>query len=438
MPPLSTEEAKRLAIFRYIKGEGGIPRNDGNPLMKGRWIDHCEEHVGNTENSLLTLVTQGVMLTREGTICSTLEQASDIVHGYFTPHVWSDPSPLTYVRTPAIDAHRTAVSGGLPLPDFTVATLPRGYIISPPHLSEASARLCNIILATYIAELEQSRNAMRTKCGRDGLELIRLEYAAVRRHLDKRACDAIEVAMNGFMQVGLTELSQPCFAELRGDYEGWNKVQEGPRTIPPTLVAGKYVNLMSRHLSDTEFLRFEGLMERKAAHGDLDLTVECIETTLARFTSESMLDAYKSGKVLQAQGGGKDTIKPGERLTVDQRIANGERAPGPCPYPGCGKEHWLKHCPVKAAKEKEATDKAKAKKAKAKAKKIAAKKKAAAAGGDSDDDGDDAASQSSGRVNLTIANGGTDAEPAEISISQLFAGAPGERVSGAALDACGR
>ena len=61
MPPLSSEEAKRLAVFRYIKGEGGIPRNDGNPLMKGRWIDHCEEHVGNTEHALLTLVTQGAM-----------------------------------------------------------------------------------------------------------------------------------------------------------------------------------------------------------------------------------------------------------------------------------------------------------------------------------------------------------------------------------------
>ena len=368
MPPLSSEEAKRLVVFRYIKGEGGIPRNDGNPLTKGRWIDHCEEHVGNMENSLLTLVTRGAMLTKEGTICSTLEHASDIIHGYFTPHTWADPAPLTYVRSPAIDAARLAAAGGVPLPDFTMATLPRGYFISPPHLSKASGRLCNIILATYVTELEQSRNAMRSKCGRDGLKLIRLEYAAVRRYLDKKACDAIEVAMNGFMQLGLTELSQPCFAELRGDYEGWNKVQEGPRTVPPTLIAGKYVNLMSRHLSDTEFLRFEGLMERKAAHGDLDLTVECVEETLARFTSDSMLDAYKSGKVLRTMGG-KDTIKPGERLTVDERIANGESAPGPCPFPGCGKDHWLKQCPLKAAKEKAdkaAADKAKAKKAKAK------------------------------------------------------------------------
>ena len=91
MPPLSSEEAKKLAVFRYIKGQDGIPRNDGNPILKGRWIDHCEEHVGNVEHSLLTLVTQGVMLTREGTICSTLEQASDIVHGYHQPHTWSTP-----------------------------------------------------------------------------------------------------------------------------------------------------------------------------------------------------------------------------------------------------------------------------------------------------------------------------------------------------------
>ena len=57
MPPLSNEEAKKLAVFRYIKGDNGNPRNDGNPLMKGRWIDHCEEYVGNTEHSLLTLVS---------------------------------------------------------------------------------------------------------------------------------------------------------------------------------------------------------------------------------------------------------------------------------------------------------------------------------------------------------------------------------------------
>ena len=31
--------AKRLAVFRYSKGEGGIPRNDGNPLMHGVCID---------------------------------------------------------------------------------------------------------------------------------------------------------------------------------------------------------------------------------------------------------------------------------------------------------------------------------------------------------------------------------------------------------------
>ena len=90
MPPLSNEEAKRLAVFRYIKGENGIPRNDGNPLMKGRWLDHCEEHVGNVDHHLLTLVSQGVVLTREGTICSSLEHASDIIHGYFVARTWKD------------------------------------------------------------------------------------------------------------------------------------------------------------------------------------------------------------------------------------------------------------------------------------------------------------------------------------------------------------
>ena len=214
MPPLSSEEAKRLAVFRYIKGENGIPRNDGNPLMKERWINHCEEHVGNTEHALLTLVSRGVMLTKEGTICSSLEHATDIIHGYYTARTWKDPAPLQYVRTPAIDAHRAAISGGVPLPDFTLANLPRGYMISPPHLAEAASRLCNIILSTYVSGLEQTRNSLRIKCARNGLELIRMEYAASKRYMNKKACDAVEVAMEGFMKLGLTELSQPCFAEL--------------------------------------------------------------------------------------------------------------------------------------------------------------------------------------------------------------------------------
>ena len=249
MPPLSREEAKRLAVFRYIKGDNGNPRNDGNPLLKGRWIDHCEEHVGNLEHGLLTLVTQGVMLTREGTICSSLEHASDIIHGYHQPGSWNNPVSLSYVRTPAISAHRIALAGGVPLPDFTLANIPRGYVVSPPHLKEAASRLCNIILATY--EIEQARTAMRARCNRDGLSLIRLEYEAVARFLDKKACDAIEVAMNGFMSLGLVELSQASFAELRGDFEGWNKVQEATRTLSETLIAGKYVLALCNAISAT-------------------------------------------------------------------------------------------------------------------------------------------------------------------------------------------
>ena len=59
MPPAANLEAKRLAVFTYIKQDDGTPRNDGNPLMRARWLAHCEEHVGNKEDALLTLVTQG-------------------------------------------------------------------------------------------------------------------------------------------------------------------------------------------------------------------------------------------------------------------------------------------------------------------------------------------------------------------------------------------
>ena len=67
MPPHATEEAKRLVIFRYIKAEDGkSPRNDGNPLMKGRWLDHCEEHVGEKEDALLTLWRKGFNSLEKG------------------------------------------------------------------------------------------------------------------------------------------------------------------------------------------------------------------------------------------------------------------------------------------------------------------------------------------------------------------------------------
>ena len=93
-------EAKRLAVFTYIKEEDGSPRNDGNPLMKARWLDHCEEHVGNKEDALLTLVAQGVMLTREGTIVSNLEHASDLINGYYQPRSWRDPALSGGAYTP--------------------------------------------------------------------------------------------------------------------------------------------------------------------------------------------------------------------------------------------------------------------------------------------------------------------------------------------------
>ena len=426
MPPLSNEEAKKLAVFRYIKGDNGNPRNDGNPLMKGRWIDHCEEYVGNTEHSLLTLVSQGVILTREGTICSSFEHASDIVHGYHQRKSWSDPAPLMYVRTPEIRAHRLAVSAGVPLPDFDHKTLPSRYIISPPHLIETSSRLCNLIIAT--CTIETSRNTMRKKCDRDGLELIKLEYASVRRYLDKKACEAIALAMDGFIRLGLVELSQSCFAELRGDFEGWNKVQETDRKMSDALICGKYVQLMERHLSDAEYLRFEGLLDKRSAHGDLELVSECIDVTLARFTSQSMVDSYLSGKAFNARKG--DTIKPGgdggDHKTVDQRIANGESPPGPCPFPGCHGNHWLKHCEKRIAKE-----------AKAKAKKTANAAKKAKAKSKDDDASDDVESQPGHARFAVFCDPDDGIEPTALDTSQLFSGAAGEQRSvsfGAASD----
>ena len=133
----------------------------------------------------------------------------------------------------------------------------------------------------------------------------------------------------------------------------------------PKVVFGKCVQIMERALSDAEYLRFEGLLDKRAAHGNLDLVCECIDVTLGRFTSQSMQDSYNSGKAFIAPGTRNDTIKPvgsggggNERLTVDQRIANGESPPGPCPFPGCNESHWLKHCGKRIAKEK--ADRAKA------------------------------------------------------------------------------
>ena len=76
----ATELQKRLVQFRYIKGgdKGTTPVDDGNPLMKGRWIDSCEEYTGEEDDDLLSLVYDGSILTKDITICSSLEHASDI------------------------------------------------------------------------------------------------------------------------------------------------------------------------------------------------------------------------------------------------------------------------------------------------------------------------------------------------------------------------
>ena len=91
------ELAKRLAQFRFKLGSNKEPIDDGNPLFKGRWIDSCEECVGNEDDDLLSLVYDGTILTKDITICSNLEHASDIVHGYHETMTWKNPAPLVYL-----------------------------------------------------------------------------------------------------------------------------------------------------------------------------------------------------------------------------------------------------------------------------------------------------------------------------------------------------
>ena len=127
--PPSQELAKKLLAFKYTLGENGEPQDDGNPLMKGRWLDAMEQYVSTNDDDLLSLVYDGILLTKDITICSTLEHASDIIHGYHESRPWSDPAPLLYVRTPAIVAHKIAVSGGVPLADFTMLNLKKKIMI---------------------------------------------------------------------------------------------------------------------------------------------------------------------------------------------------------------------------------------------------------------------------------------------------------------------
>ena len=173
--------------------------------MKGRWIDSCEEYLGNEDDDLLSLVYDGVILTKDITICSTLEHASDIVHGYHATRTWDNPSPLVYVRTPEIEAHRNALSGGVPLPDFTFATLPAKYTVSLSHLRKYARRLCNLIANTKL--LEDARSKAKSNHANDGLSLLRAEYNAVTMYLDEKALSAIDFAMDGFLSMGLTEMS---------------------------------------------------------------------------------------------------------------------------------------------------------------------------------------------------------------------------------------
>ena len=65
-----TDLAKRLVAFRYKKGgdDGTVPVDDGNPLLKGRWLDSVEEYVGAEDDDLLSLVYDGTLLTKDITI----------------------------------------------------------------------------------------------------------------------------------------------------------------------------------------------------------------------------------------------------------------------------------------------------------------------------------------------------------------------------------
>ena len=79
--PATPELRQQLAAFRYNLSADNKPVDDGNPLFKGRWIDSCEDYIGEEDDDLLSLVYDGTLLTKDITICSSLEHASDIIHG---------------------------------------------------------------------------------------------------------------------------------------------------------------------------------------------------------------------------------------------------------------------------------------------------------------------------------------------------------------------
>ena len=49
------------------------------------------------------------------------------------------------------------------------------------------------------------------------------------------------------------------------------KVQVPHRRISDALVAGKYIAMMQRHLSEAELVRFDALIDKKTAHSNLEL-----------------------------------------------------------------------------------------------------------------------------------------------------------------------
>ena len=57
--PATPELRQQLEAFRYHLSAEGKPVDDGNPLFKGRWIDSCEEFIGEEDDDLLTLVYDG-------------------------------------------------------------------------------------------------------------------------------------------------------------------------------------------------------------------------------------------------------------------------------------------------------------------------------------------------------------------------------------------
>lgn len=189
------------------------PLNDGNQMFDGRHWVHLQEWLQQEYPQFRLLIKQGAALTKTDTIYWSIQHASDEIRGRVADCTVDAPAKIPYVRSNTI---ATDIAAKPTEADYSEAALPRGVIISAPHLSDLNNSLFEVICKTY-ADLEK-RKEFKDTYGANGLELLRSRAAATTLGEDESL--AVEQAQLHFLRNGLANLDSKSASKVFVEVEG--------------------------------------------------------------------------------------------------------------------------------------------------------------------------------------------------------------------------